>query len=165
MLAYGGGGGGGALGILAEGTLTLGASAALRADGGTQTNSLPAYSHRAQTAGGGGSGGAILLGAASIVTNAGFSVSANGGASQVFVTTGTPIPGGRGSGGRIAFYSPEDFSEAGQGQSESAPAGVSIAPGAAGHGNYDAGDGSGTFYDGPALRFLRVPRGTVILIH
>jgi hypothetical protein len=159
----GAGGGGGVLAIVAEGTVTLGAHAVLRADGGSATNTAGVSLAQAQRVGGGGSGGAILLAAESIVTNAGCIVSANGGAS---VNTGSSwgLIGGRGSGGRIAFYSEEDFSGDGQSQAEAPPAGVHVSPGAGGLTNQDAGDGSGTFYDGERLRFLRLSRGAVLIV-
>lgn len=96
--AGGGGGGGGALSLVAEGTLTLGASAQLRAVGGTggvgPTTGNP-------VGGGGGSGGGILLAADVIDFSATLDVrGGNGG----FNTVSADRPGGGGGGGRAALY-------------------------------------------------------------
>ena len=67
--------------------------------------------------------------------------------------------GGKGGGGRIAFYSTDDFGSDGESQAESPPTGVSVSAATQGDGTAD----DGTFYDGPGLPFLRT-KGTVIEI-
>lgn len=97
-----GGGGGGAIGMQAAGTLTVGTTGSILANGGNVIyieTSLP---------GGGGSGGSIRLEGGTSLTIQG-TVSAKGGQGGDINTTvqadATKVSGG-GGGGRIALYSP-----------------------------------------------------------
>lgn len=138
-----GGGGGGSLGLIALRRVILGASARLIAAGGAGGND--------NQDGGGGSGGGILLVAKSIELDPDAVVSVPGGA-------GGDPQGGGGGGGRVAFYCSGDFDVPGQDQEEAAPSQVNVSGGA----GYQAG-GTGSFYDGAALR-LQAP-GWVLTVY
>jgi hypothetical protein len=155
----GGAGGGGALVVIAEGVIELSAAGRLLANGGDANGGYSGLGSGVVN-GGGGAGGAIVLAASAITLDPDAQVYARGGAG------GTQIidwryTGGKGGGGRVAFYSPEDYGDTGQGQAETnLPSCVSVDPGATGAGT----PGSGSFYDGPPLEFLHARLAAVLVI-
>ena len=106
----GGAGGGGALMITSLVSITLGASAEIRANGGTPRGNPATNDAAFLAAGGAGSGGAIYLDAPK-VTNGG-TVCAKGGAegkggpfaSKGYCTVAYDAPGGAGGGGRVVLF-------------------------------------------------------------